>query len=348
MPIFKKPQSNIWYIDFTDANGKRVKKSTGTQDRKAALELHDRLKADAWRESKLGETPDHTFDELAVKYLRSELGSKYYRSKCTMVEYWLTQFSGRGLRSLTTSVIKTALPTTLQVERLASRKMSTATQNRYLSCINRMLTMAVELEWLVNNPKLKMGREPKINVRWITSLEAQKLLDCAQDKPWLYNIIRFALATGCRAGEITSLEWSSVDMDAGHAWINADKAKSGYSRGVPLNSEAIASMQGRPRTGRVFLGSTGNELGEISRKAFQKACSEAGIENFRFHDLRHTWASWHAQKGTPLMALKELGGWEDVTMVQKYAHMGASHLADYATNVLFSSHPASVTLLKSA
>jgi integrase len=348
MPIFKKPTSSNWWIDFTDSNGKRIKRSAGTQDRKAALELHDRLKADAWREGKLGESPDHTFDELAVKYLRSEIGSKYYRAKAIMVEYWLAQFSGRGLRSLTTSVIKAGLPTTLQVERLATRKMATATQNRYLSCINRMLTLAVELEWLVNNPKLKMGREAKVNVRWITPQEAQKLLGCVEHKPWLYNIIRFALATGCRAGEITSLDWSSVDMDAGHAWINADRAKSGYSRGVPLNSEAIASMQGRPRTGRVFQGSTGNDLNEISRNAFQDACAQAGIENFRFHDLRHTWASWHAQKGTPLMALKELGGWEDVTMVQKYAHMGASHLADYATNVLFSPHPATVTTLKVA
>jgi integrase len=296
----------------------------------------------------LCDTPDRSFEELAVKYLRSELGSKYYRARANMVEYWLTQFSGRGIRSLTTSVIKAALPSTLQVERLNSRKMATSTQNRYLSCINRMLTLAVELEWIVNNPKLKMGKESKVNVRWITPQEAQDLLRCAENKPWIYNIIRFALATGCRAGEITSLDWSSVDMDKRHAWINADRAKSGYSRGVPLNDEAIAAMQGRPRTGRVFLGSTGNALNAVSRKAFQNACTDAGIKNFRFHDLRHTWASWHAQRGTPLMALKELGGWEDVTMVQKYAHMGASHLADYASNVLFSPHPATVTILKVA
>ena len=99
---------------------------------------------------------------------------------------------------------------------------------------------------------------------------------------------------------------------------------------------------------RVFLSATGNALNQISRKAFQNGCARAGIEKFRFHDLRHTWASWHAQNSTPLMALKELGGWEDVTMVQKYAHMGASHLADYAKNVLFSPHPATVTELKFA
>ena len=118
---------------------------------------------------------DQTFDELAVKYLQSEQGTKYYADKCRMVEYWLTKFAGHGIRSLTTSVIKAALPTTSQVAWLTKR-LSTSTQNRYLSCINRMLSVAVELEWLVNNPKLKMGRESKVNVRWITREEAQKLL----------------------------------------------------------------------------------------------------------------------------------------------------------------------------
>lgn len=70
-------------------------------------------------------------------------------------------------------------------------------------------------------------------------------------------------------------------------------------------------------------------------RAIARACERAGIVDFRFHDLRHTWASWHAQRGTPLMVLKELGGWETIQMVQKYAHLAPSHMATHANAVKF-------------
>ena len=62
----------------------------------------------------------------------------------------------------------------------------------------------------------------------------------------------------------------------------------------------------------------------------RSALERAGIEDFRWHDLRHTWASWHVQNGTPLFALQELGGWETEKMVRRYAHLAAEHLAVYA------------------
>lgn len=335
MPIRQDTKSGIWYIDFTNAHGKRIKRSSGTQDRQAALELHDRLKADAWRESKIGDKPDHSFDELVVTYLKSLKGDKYYDAKARMAGFWVDHFKGMPLRNITASMIKSALPTlTTPTSRTAKPKpIAPATQNRYLASIGRMMSLAVELEWLEYAPKVKAKREPRVNVRWITHEEAERLIACA-DKPWIRNIIQFALATGCRAGEILSLDWSAVDMDKRHAYIGAENAKSGRSRAIPLNDLAIASMVGRERTGRVFT-CNGNALTLVSHKAFQRACATAEIEDLRFHDLRHTWASWHVQNGTPLMVLKELGGWQEVAMVQKYAHLGQSHLAQYADNTEF-------------
>lgn len=80
-------------------------------------------------------------------------------------------------------------------------------------------------------------------------------------------------------------------------------------------------------------------------KAWYKALKETGLEGFRFHDLRHTWASWHVQAGTPLNALQELGGWSSAEMVRRYAHLRAKHLANYANNILEQSVPDSGTKL---
>ena len=73
----------------------------------------------------------------------------------------------------------------------------------------------------------------------------------------------------------------------------------------------------------------GKPLRQVNTKAWRSALEKVGIENFRWHDLRHTWASWHVQAGTPLHVLQELGGWECVEMVRKYAHLSTEHLADY-------------------
>lgn len=81
----------------------------------------------------------------------------------------------------------------------------------------------------------------------------------------------------------------------------------------------------------------GSQIEQIDRRAFAAAMKEVELRDLHFHDLRHTWASWHVQNGTPLFVLKELGGWETLDMVKKYAHLDAGHLAQYANHVTFRS-----------
>ena len=80
----------------------------------------------------------------------------------------------------------------------------------------------------------------------------------------------------------------------------------------------------------------GRPIRQVSTKAWYQGPERAGIQDFRWHDLRHTWASWHVQKGTPLYALQELGGWESPEMVRRYAHLSAEHLAPYADRLCVS------------
>lgn len=147
----------------------------------------------------------------------------------------------------------------------------------------------------------------------------------------------FALAAGLRESNITGLEWSQVDLERRIAWIHPDQAKSRKAITVPLNAEAVLIL--RSQLGQharwVFTchGSHGSRVTRANNHAWRRALKRVGIEDFRFHDLRHTWASWHVQAGTPLYAFQEMAGWSSVEMVRRHARLCADHLADYAENL---------------
>ena len=166
-------------------------------------------------------------------------------------------------------------------------------------------------------------------MRFLTREEAQRLL--AELPAHLADMAAFSLATGLRRANVTGLQWSQVDLVRRLAWIHPDQAKARKAIAVPLNAEAVVMIQkqiGKHAT-HVFS-FKGKPVTQVSTKAWYQALKRAGIADFRWHDLRHTWASWHVQQGTPLHVLQELGGWESAEMVRRYAHLTADHLAPYA------------------
>ncbi len=152
-------------------------------------------------------------------------------------------------------------------------------------------------------------------------------------------MVRFSLETGLRKSNVTGLKWSQVDLVARKAWIHPDQAKARKAIAVPLSSAAVVVLRERLREKRkdeyreyVFV-YHGKPVTQVNGKAWKGALKAVGIEDFRWHDLRHTWASWHVQAGTPLHVLQELGSWESVEMVRRYAHLSADHLASYVDRV---------------
>lgn len=167
--------------------------------------------------------------------------------------------------------------------------------------------------------------------RWLSKEEADRLL--AVCPPHLAAVVQFALSTGCRAREILGLEWSRVDLKRQTAWIN--QTKNGTPRGVPLNKSALLVLQQQvgkhPQFCFTYEGSPIRY--NITNSAWITALKRAGLEDFRFHDLRHTWASWHRQSGTSCDELKELGGWKTRSMVDRYAKFATEHLAKAANRL---------------
>lgn len=230
------------------------------------------------------------------------------------------------------------VPTHLIRDGEKARRLKPATKNRYLASIRRIFTLSMQAGWVDKVPVLINLTEPSVRVRWITKDQASRLVD-ALSAQWMRDVCEFALHTGARANEILTLEWASVDLSKSVAWVTNDRAKSGKARALPLNHEAVQLLRRRLpyHVKWVFTNSYGNRPVQTDARVFKRACLEVGIEDFSFHDLRHTWASWHVQAGTPLFILREMGGWETLEMVRKYAHLNAEHLEKYSFHVTFRS-----------
>ena len=133
-------------------------------------------------------------------------------------------------------------------------------------------------------------------------------------------------------GEILNLEWNRVDLER-RTWLDPGTTKNGEGRGLPLNKEALLSlrlMEGQPkRWSFTYKGKRMDRIGSTWKRTLKRL----GIMNFSFHDLRHTWASWHVMNGTSLQELMELGCWKSYEMVLHYAHLAPEHLAEAAARI---------------
>jgi len=207
-----------------------------------------------------------------------------------------------------------------------------ATVNRYLAIIRNLLKMArEEWQWIDSMPKIRLLPGEVERDRWLNREEADRLIAVAPDH--LAALIRFALATGCRAREITGLEWNRVDLERQTAWLN--QTKNGTPRGVPLNMDAITVLREQKGNHSQFCFTYQSQpiRWDLTNTAWTNAIKKAEIEDFRFHDLRHTWASWHRQAGTSCDELKDLGGWKSRSMVDRYAKFATENLTVAASRI---------------
>jgi integrase len=210
-----------------------------------------------------------------------------------------------------------------------------SSMNVYLAIIKAVLRRSATVWELIERPPhIELHRNTARRIRFITSLEAKKLLGELPEH--LRDVVHFSLLTGLRKSNVVGLCWDQVDLERRMAWIHPDQSKSRQSIGVPLNQQALELLRNRAKRvgtgfGPVFT-FRDKPIIQINTKAFRRGLAKVGIKNFRWHDLRHTWATWHIQAGTPLYVLQELGGWHSYSMVQRYAHLTGEHLAKFTKN----------------
>jgi integrase len=325
MSLYRRCKNGVWWVRFTAPGGRRIRQTTGTVDRTKAQEYHDRLRVELWRVSKLGDKPRRTWQQAVARYLR-EVAHKAGYEEDNRQTKWLDQYwRDKYLDEITREA----------VEQVKAAKLSTgvanATCNRMLAVVRAVLRKsAYDWEWIDRIPKVRLLPEPKRRIRFITRDEAARLI--AVLPKHLAEVVRFSLATGLRKRNVTELQWSQVDLERRCAWVHPDQAKARKAIAVPLNAEAMLVL--RRQQGKhpvyVFCYRKHAPLSCVNGGTWREAVKRVGLADFRWHDLRHTWASWHVQQGTPLHALQELGGWETAEMVRRYAHLAPEHLAEYA------------------
>lgn len=210
---------------------------------------------------------------------------------------------------------------------------SPSTANRYLALIRAILRASRdEWRWVHWIPPIKFFPEPEHRVRWLRPVEAKRLI--IELPSHLSEMARFSLATGLRQSNVSYLRWDQVDLKRRMAWVNASDSKSRRSFAVPLNNSALSVLDERKSRHKTYVFVyQGEPVSRCSTKAWSKAKERAKIEDFRWHDLRHTWASWHVQNGTSLYELQELGGWKTLDMVLRYAHLAGDQLMAAAERI---------------
>ena len=322
MSLYKRTDSPRWWVKISHG-GRTIQRSTGTEDKTQAQEYHDKLKVSLWEQQRLGVKPRRAWKEAVVRWL-AETSEKVTHPEDMRKLRWLDPFLGSlMLDEVTLDVI----------DAIKAAKLKAAckpTVNRYLALVRAILLRSRDdWEWIDKVPKVKLFKEGSGRERSITVAQAETLV--SELPAHQRDVVVFALATGLRQSNVLGLEWSHVDLAAGHAWVGAGQSKNGKPIAVPLNATALEVLRrqlGKHRE-RVFT-YAGKPLGHANTLAWRKALKRAGIGNFRWHDLRHTWASWHRQSGTPTHELQRLGGWRSSVMVERYAHLAPDHLAKAA------------------
>lgn len=271
-----------------------------------------------------------TFNELVIDYFNNGYSGTRVKQEKSRAKYWLDILGGRKIEDISTTDINDGL------DKL-SVGLSNATKNRYKAVISVIFSYAVRRYDLTHNPVQNIRSLPENNhrVRYLSNNERKRLYEASRASKWskLYLLIMMAITTGSRKGELMNLRWSDIDLDRQTAFV--ETTKNGQPKVMPLTDDVVAEL------GR-FIGKESELIfnSEIKPdkpyefyKLWKKALKLAEIEDFRFHDLRHTTASYLAQNGCSLLEIADVLGHKQIQVTKRYAHLCIDHKARLINSV---------------
>lgn len=330
MAIYKK--GNNWYIDYY-VKGRRKRKKIGPSKKLAEQVLKD-VHVKLARGEYLGvleekKVPFKDFTEKYLEYSRANKTASSHRRDTVLLKNLVSVFGEKNLSEFDSSMVED-----YKIKRLGGGS-SPATVNREVSCLKNLFNKAVEWGSARKNPVrgVRMLKEPPGRIRYLEREEIERLLKATDSLPsecgrYLRPIVVTALNTGFRKNEILQLKWKDIDFNGRK--ITVLKTKTNEIRTVPMNEMLWRELKNAPRhpeSEYIFCNEKGSKYNNV-RKSFDRALKLAGITDFRFHDLRHTFASHLVMSGTDIRTVQQLMGHKEIKMTMRYAHLSRSHLQD--------------------
>lgn len=327
MGLYKRKDSKFWWMKI-NYEGRVICKSTETDNRKLAEKIYEKVKASIL----LGkyfpekELQNYTFLDLAEQYHEYAKGRirSYERSLYPVIQkYLLACFKNMKLSEINTHMVESFQSFLIQ------KGLTPASINKYLTVLKAMIAKAVDWgicseEVLKQVRKVKPLKNVNKRLRYLSTEEFNSLIQACS--PHLKPIVIVAVLTGMRKGEILNLKWEQVDLK--HGYILLNKTKNNERREIPIGLELKKLFLSLPKKEGIpyvfYNPQTGQPYTDVKR-AFRTACKKAGIKDFHFHDLRHTFASHLVMAGTSIAVVQELLGHKDIKMTMRYSHLSPEH-----------------------
>ncbi len=345
MAVRKRKDTGKWICDFY-YNGERIVRTlqyarTKKDAEQAEAVIMNKVFQQAYG---LSGKPDRKFEDFVIEtYLPySETNKRSFRCDVLICRVLVEHFKGMTLRQITPPLIEEFKQQFLKRPTRSGGQRSHATVNYHLSVLSKIFSIAVDAEILEMNPcqRVKKFRLNNERMRVLSRDEEQRLLAELGQSQQVRRIVILALNTGLRRGEIFNLKWFDVDFN--RSTILVQISKSGRKRLVPMNDTVSGMLRSLPRSSEYVFPSaiTGGPVSEVKR-SFGSALRRAGIENFRFHDLRHTAATRMADAGADAFTLLRILGHSDIRMTARYTHATDAALRRAVENIDYQRSPAS-------
>ncbi|MBA7622771.1 Tyrosine recombinase XerD [subsurface metagenome] len=268
-----------------------------------------------------------TFGELAEMYLAyAKVNKKSWKRDVSSFKKLLPVFENMRIKDISAFHIE-------KYKQKRREEVSKASTNREIALLKHMFNLAIMWKKASHNPvrEVKLFKERNQRVRFLTEEEIHKLIEYCL--PQLKPIVITALTTGMRRGEILKLKWKNVDFE--RSLITIEETKNDSVRRIPINDflkEILLNLESRNTNEYVFLNIHKRPYSDI-KTAWQKAIKKAGIKDFRFHDLRHTFASYLVMSNVNLKTVQELLGHKSMQMTMRYSHLSGEYKYQ-AVNIL--------------
>ena len=326
----KRKQDTAYRVFILVDKEKRITKTFSTK--RSAVQFVNSVESDRNKLLAYTQSKSHTLLSIVIdKYLSSEYKGTRVNDERRKLSFWLEALGDKPIIDITTVCINEAIST------LPSH-FKNATINRYISAISVVFSYACRQYGLHTNAVRNIPSLPENNerIRFLSEAERTRLFSSCRASQWdkLYLLVLLAITTGARKGELTKLGWGDIDFDRRTAYVAT--TKNGQPKVLPLTDSVIRELQlfDTKDNTLIFASKVKEEVAYCFTKPWKKALEDADIKDFRFHDLRHSCASYLAQSGASLLEIADVLGHKQISVTKRYAHLCIEHKSSLINRVM--------------